>query len=1235
MLGQLSIALTVLTAQAPAGQLLAGFGAGAGPAQQGERTGRPAAPYSLEPVRTSPRGGTTPATVVGAGAGPAVVVPFDHEEDSVPLPVPRRTEPGADGTPDRVLAPASGDPYFLGFAAGNHHPPATERIAPDLLAGVRTTYDDGRPTSDTYAFVMFSKRITEARLEQLEQAGCRPLGFHPHYTWKVALPAAAIDDVAGLDFVRWIGLARPWQKLHPVLSDTLQKAEQSSPIEVWINVFEPDLDIGSTRLSGPPAVTPDGTALPSTPLDHVWDSSGWMHRGLEQLGVEVIDFNDRVNGFRARMHPGSVDLVAALDYVQFIEQRLPIELDHGESMAMVNADDVRNFYDGGVNQRSVVGIIDSGVAIAHQDLNHPNYIGWDWSGTSGPFNDDCGHGTHVGGTMMGRGVVDPAMAGAAPGVGWGASGRTYVLRIFGTCFTSFGDWGSFLSVLGSPADDGLGNITPVPHVANASFGVAPAGPPYVGTETDPRLIDDHVFSKAQVISKSAGNYGPLAGSLGLEATSKNALTVGNVLDWNDPGVLASNSSVGPCGDGRWKPNLVGPGNDVSSTSAFNTSGYISKSGTSMATPHVTGLAADLVDANGSFAYLPELVASTLMATAQPKGGALATLATDPLLDSYGAGRANGTQAIWGGAANWAFSLSGNSSIVGDFSVPVGATRLTMVMHYVEASASAGASQALVNDWESILDQPPLDPSISGGEWFAQQSAIDNTEIRTLLNPAPGGWRWKVYPASATGLAYFGVSVYVEVGDATPVLDPNLGISDTIVQPGEVVTVDYDLGTSGRPISAPFLNSSFSGATVLEALSFLKDGSVASLIGNMHAGSSIELGNIDPLFDRNAEWSISWPTQGTKSVCVTTSADNTLTNTAVDCTATVIVDGTAPWNPPNLMSTSHTPGVWSNDPSVSMAWGQIIDPIAGGVSSGVVGLSVLVAGAPSTPPTSANYPYILSNTFTAPASGSHYYNIRAVDAAGNWGPASSDGPFLIDVDPPGAITGLSSSSHPVGVQSCDPLVLLSWNPAIDNESGVAHYGILIDTTPVSTPSNTMWPSTTLAQVMINSSNGWYFHVRAFDQAGNGGPTAHYGPIYIDTDPTTTYCTPKMNSQGCLPAIGSSGSPSLASSSLVVTASNVLNNKVGLLFWGYAQSNNPFQGGIKCVASPTKRTPTQGSGGNPPPDDCSGAYAFTFDSAYMANKGIGLGDTIFCQWWSRDPSAPFTTGLTNALAFTVCP
>jgi hypothetical protein len=135
--------------------------------------------------------------------------------------------------------------------------------------------------------------------------------------------------------------------------------------------------------------------------------------------------------------------------------------------------------------------------------------------------------------------------------------------------------------------------------------------------------------------------------------------------------------------------------------------------------------------------------------------------------------------------------------------------------------------------------------------------------------------------------------------------------------------------------------------------------------------------------------------------------------------------------------------------------------------------------------------------------------------------------------------------------------------------------------------------------------------------------------------TTYCTAKTNSLGCTPAIGVVGAASVSSSSLVVSAAQVLNNKSGLLFWGRAASSAPFQGGTLCVAPPTLRTPVQLSAGAPTGDDCSGTYSYAFSSSYLAASSLAVADDVYCQFWSRDPASPSTTGLSDAAHFRVCP
>jgi len=176
----------------------------------------------------------------------------------------------------------------------------------------------------------------------------------------------------------------------------------------------------------------------------------------------------------------------------------------------------------------------------------------------------------------------------------------------------------------------------------------------------------------------------------------------------------------------------------------------------------------------------------------------------------------------------------------------------------------------------------------------------------------------------------------------------------------------------------------------------------------------------------------------------------------------------------------------------------------------------------------------------------------------------------------------------------------------------------------------------------------YRVRATDAAGNAGFSTTLG---FNASPgacsggAVVYCTAKLNSLGCLPAIGSSGVPSAsAGSGFVVNAINVRNNKSGLLFYGITGRRAvAFQGGTHCVQPPIKRSFSIFSGGTPVGNDCSGVYAIDLNAFALGELGGNPlpalripGTMVNCQWWGRDPGfpAPDNTTLSDALEFVIC-
>jgi hypothetical protein len=172
------------------------------------------------------------------------------------------------------------------------------------------------------------------------------------------------------------------------------------------------------------------------------------------------------------------------------------------------------------------------------------------------------------------------------------------------------------------------------------------------------------------------------------------------------------------------------------------------------------------------------------------------------------------------------------------------------------------------------------------------------------------------------------------------------------------------------------------------------------------------------------------------------------------------------------------------------------------------------------------------------------------------------------------------------------------------------------------------------------------------AGGYAPTTPTNSVEVYTGPgincglVERYCTAKTNSLGCLPAISAAGMPSAtAGAGFTLTTVNVINNKPGLyIYCNTGRVAVPFVGGLRCVNIPIRRTVPLGSGGNPPPNDCSGAYSIDMNT--FAVGGLGgtpaayltvPGTVVDAQVWGRDPGFPPPDNATlgDAVEYTICP
>ncbi|MEM1452671.1 MAG: S8 family serine peptidase [Planctomycetota bacterium] len=1174
-------------------------------------------------------------------AEPVVVVPLPVTDDSVPLPNPAVVDV-IDGV-DVETSPASGDPFFLGFVGSDYYPPANEVLDPALVTAAQLPYLDLRNEAVTYGFVMFSKRITPNRLAVLEDMGIRVLGFHPHYTMRAAIPTDRVGDVSVLDFVRWVGVARAQQKVHPATAGEIAELASGERAQLYVSVFESDLNDASTSMVVGAASTVDGDGIVRSGDNAgnvVWQSNGWMHYALQELGAEIVSYAPRQNAFQALVDPARIEDIIARDFVQFVEPVPTAEttmapVPHDESTAMIMSDSVRGQLDGGTNQVAIVGVVDSGIEVSHQDLGIWG-VGWNCTTQTSPWDDidngGSGHGTHVAGSILGRGNAEADHLGNAPGLGsWGGASRVFNYRRFpNPCSVSLT---TITSTFGNSYDDGT-NVTERPHVINNSWGsFYTNGMQAVGSEFECRVVDDAAFDQDQLWVWSAGNSGPNASTLAIEASAKNALTLGNVVDYattvGDPGTIWTSSSRGPAGDNRWKPNLMAPGRFIRSCLANDNDGYANYSGTSMAAPHATAAAAMLVDGYSFFRYQPARLYAHLMATAMTKDNQIISTPGSSHLGTYGAGRVNVYKAAYnlGGNTwlNWGTSLNGSWAF-GNFDVPVGTTRIVAVMTSLEESASAGASQALVNDYDFYLDRDPIDPAGNVGEYFAQQSAIDNSEIRIINNPPSGPWRWKVWPDSVSSETKIGVTVYFIIDDTTPDATFTVTASDQYIQPNDPVDVSANLDVDDYVASAVTLDRSGSFATILGSSTTLRDGVVTDLTDNPSGGNDIMLGDVSDLFSRTGTWTVRYSTQGVKTFGVEARSDNMVDQNA---SVNITVDGTDPGLVTNLGSPSHTVGQWSNDPTIQWTWTAATDNL-----SGIQGYGIYENTSASLPGQTLDIGPVTSFTSAAyPSSNSpRYFNIRSVDRSDNWDAQfASTGPYFIDTTLPTAPPSIQSTTHPVGSTRCEQRITVRWNAASDAHSGVQGYGIFWSPSPTSNPGNVL-DTTSRQDTEILAPGTWYLHVKTVDVAGNWSTAvAHFGPFRISDECGSNYCSTNANSSGLPGRMSATGSDDASDNDLRVEASQLPTNTVGFFLAsatsGFVANPGGSQGNLCLGGGVGRYSNTVLNSG------ATGSFGLNLDLTAVPTPtgsiSITAGMTYHWQAWFRDANPGVTSNLTDGV------
>lgn len=313
---------------------------------------------------------------------------------------------------------------------------------------------------------------------------------------------------------------------------------------------------------------------------------------LVDLDAEII-FVDKIrNQIVAKVLVTDLDTIASSPEVQIIEPDLTSALHLDISSIAINANYVwpsvqGNTYTGVIGLTNEVSIFDTGIDCSHPDLTC--YGSWNYVSSYEATTDDLhGHGTHVAGIVASQNSI---YKGVAPGV------RPLNEKV---CHSNGCPWSSIIQALSH-------SYSYLSEIVQNSNGYYPGPTLYnsevTGDSSLSKTFDAYV--EAGLISViSAGNDGPNYNTINIPGDAFNVITVANFDDKNtisrdDDEVYSGpqGSSRGDTGDGRTKPDVAAPGENIWSTNNLweTQNDFQLMSGTSMAAPHVSGIAALMID----------------------------------------------------------------------------------------------------------------------------------------------------------------------------------------------------------------------------------------------------------------------------------------------------------------------------------------------------------------------------------------------------------------------------------------------------------------------------------------------------------------------------------------------------------------------------------------------------------------------------------------------------------------
>jgi subtilisin family serine protease len=326
-------------------------------------------------------------------------------------------------------------------------------------------------------------------------------------------------------------------------------------------------------------------------VDRIRNSRATAHSKIHQ------EYKTTFNGFAIITTRSAVEEIRKLPPVSSVVEDRQVKPIDDNSNSIIGADRVWTDY--GVTGKGItIGIVDTGIDYSHPALGGgfgPSYKvigGYDFVNEDNDPMDDHSHGTHVAGIAAANGG---GLEGVAP------DAKLVAYKVLGADGYGYDSW--VLAAVERSVDPDQNPLTDdALDVVNMSLGDVPHKDDPV-----PEAVNNATLLGVTFVIAAGNSWGFL--SVGTPAIAEKAVTVA-ATDSNDE--TAWFSSKGPTLDYSIKPDIAAPGVGIYSSIPGNQ--YDTWDGTSMATPHVAGAVALLLEKHPG--WTPEMIKAVLMQTAK-------------------------------------------------------------------------------------------------------------------------------------------------------------------------------------------------------------------------------------------------------------------------------------------------------------------------------------------------------------------------------------------------------------------------------------------------------------------------------------------------------------------------------------------------------------------------------------------------------------------------------------------